>query len=261
MINRMNFLQDLLASVLNRDAINRPDNDARTLEELCDALLSERGEVSGSRIASLILSRFNNADEQDQLAFFTMLIDRFDIDTAAVQSAAQSLDKHNNSKNLAYLLNCVEPKRQELFRRLNRIPGATGSLVNMRRKLLVHMREHKELSRIDIDFQKLFRSWFNRGFLVLREIDWQTPANILEKLIEYEAVHAINSWDALRRRLAPSDRKCFAFFHPSMPDEPLIFVEVALTESAPQSIREILTEERECIHAELSVRTCRRIVR
>lgn len=247
MNNRMSFLQEFITSVFNRDVVDHLDFDSRSLEQLCDALLSERGEVSGTRTANQILIRFAQSSDEEQLAFFQMLVKRFDIDTRKVQSAANSLEENNTSENLSYLLNCVEPKRQELFRRLNRIPGATGMLVNMRTSLLIHMKTHKDLARIDIDLQKLFRAWFNRGFLVLREIDWQTPANILEKLIEYEAVHAINSWEALRRRLAPGDRKCFAFFHPAMLDEPLIFVEVALTKSSPDSIRAILSENRETI--------------
>jgi len=247
MINRMSYFQDLLTSVFNRESADQLDYDTRSFEELCDALLSERGEVSGNRIANQILIRFTQSSEEEQLAFFKMLVKRFDIDTVQVQSAANSLADNNTTENLNFLLNCAEPTRRELFRRLNRIPGATGLLVNMRSCLLKHMKKHRDLARIDSDFQKLFRAWFNRGFLVLREIDWQTPANILEKLIEYEAVHAISSWDALRRRLAPSDRKCFAFFHPAMLDEPLIFVEVALTKSTPNSIREILTENRDIL--------------
>jgi len=250
MINRIAFFQDLLTSVFNRDAANEVDSDSRSFEELCDALLSERGEVSGNRIATLILARFSQSDKEQRLDFFKMLVKRFDIDTKQVQSAANSLVHNDSTENLAQLISCVEPKRQELFRRLNRVPGATGRLVNMRACLLAYLKENPELDRIDIDFKLQFRDWFNRGFLVMREIDWQTPANILEKLIAYEAVHAINSWDSLRRRLAPADRKCFAFFHPAMLDEPLIFVEVALTEAAPNSIKEILTENRETLHAE-----------
>jgi len=180
----MSFFQDLLTSVFNRDATDELDNDLRSLEELCVALLSERGEISGNRIANQILTRFAHADDAEQLAFFKMLATRFDIDNQKVLSAASSLAETDTTKNLKYLLQCVEPRRQELFRRLNRIPGATGMLVDMRASLLKHMKDNKELERIDIDFQKLFRSWFNRGFLVLREIDWQTPANILEKLID-----------------------------------------------------------------------------
>lgn len=250
MINRIAFFQDLLTSVFNRDAANDVDSDSRSFEELCDALLSERGEVSGNRIANLILARFSQSDKAARQAFFKMLVERFDIDTREVQSAANNLVHSNTTENLAQLISSVEPKRQELFRRLNRVPGATGRLVNMRACLLLYMKDDPELARIDIDFKVQFRDWFNRGFLVMREIDWQTPANILEKLIAYEAVHAISSWDSLRRRLAPTDRKCFAFFHPTMLDEPLIFVEVALTQAAPNSIKEILTENRSTIHAE-----------
>jgi len=250
MMSRMSFFQDLLSSVFYRDDTDELHSDARSLEELCDALLSERGEISGNRIANQILSRFSQFNNDEELAFFKMLVTRFDIDTKQVQAAANKLAEDDTAKNLRDLLHCVEPKRQELFRRLNRIPGATGMLVNMRASLLKHKQHHGELERIDIDLQKQFRAWFNRGFLVLREIDWQTPANILEKLIEYEAVHAISSWDALRRRLAPTDRKCFAFFHPTMLDEPLIFVEVALTQSPPDSIFEILSQRRDIHPAE-----------
>lgn len=114
----------------------------------------------------------------------------------------------------------------------------------MRCDLLDLMEETPELKRIDPDFIHLFASWFNRGFLVLRHIEWGTPANILEKIIEYEAVHAINDWQELQRRLRPSDRRCFAFFHPAMPEEPLIFVDVALCKGIPGSIQGLLADGR-----------------
>ena len=98
---------------------------------------------------------------------------------------------------------------------------------------------------MDADFSHLFGSWFNRGFLVLRHIDWTTPANILEKIIRYEAVHAIGTWDDLRNRLEPADRRCYGFFHPQLVDEPLIFVEVALTEAIPDSVAPLLDLERD----------------
>ena len=249
-MSRISYFQDLLSSVFSRDVKTQKYSDNRSLEELCSALLSERGEVTGNRLAGSLLHRFCMSDESEQLAFFQMLVSKFDINTAEVFHAAQQLKHENSVQNFSELLGTVEPKRQELFRRLNSAPGATDMLVEMRAKLLTHIRQHPELARIDIDFQKLFRDWFNRGFLVLHEIDWNTPANVLEKLIEYEAVHAITSWDALRRRLAPSDRKCFAFFHPSMLDEPLIFVEVALTKSTPVSIKEILVQDRQELQAE-----------
>ncbi len=249
-MSRIAFIQDLLSSVFTRDDSPDADLDTRSLQTLCDSLLSERGEVSGNRLANSLLNRFVTSSEEEKLDFFQMLCTRFDIDVTQVKESALALAENNSIKQYANLFACVEPRRQELFRRLNRVPGATGALVDMRANLLTHLDENPELKRIDLDFQKLFRSWFNRGFLVIREIDWHTPANILEKLIEYEAVHEISSWEALRRRLAPADRKCFAFFHPTMLDEPLIFVEVALTKEAPSSIRDILTDKRESIPAQ-----------
>ena len=149
--------------------------------------------------------------------------------------------------NLQSLLEAVEPPRQELFRRLNLAPGGTAALVSMREDLIKHGGKEPELRKVDDDFAHLFGSWFNRGFLIVRPIDWSTPADILERIIRYEAVHEIQGWDDLRRRVQPSDRRCFAFFHPSLVDEPLIFVEVALTREIPASIQGLLAEEREVL--------------
>jgi malonyl-CoA decarboxylase len=136
----------------------------------------------------------------------------------------------------------IESPRQEFFRRLNLAPGATAEIVAMRLDLLESMPGEPALARVEVDLKHLLSSWFNRGFLVLRRIDWQTPAAILEKIIAYEAVHEIQGWDDLRRRLDPTDRRCFAFFHPSLIDEPLIFVEVALMNAIPDSIHSVLDE-------------------
>ena len=138
-----------------------------------------------------------------------------------------------------------EPRRQELFRRLNLAPGGTAALVRMREQLIDVLGHRDDLSAVDDDFVHLFSSWFNRGFLVLRRIDWSTPAIVLDKIIRYEAVHEISDWDDLRRRIDPSDRRCYAFFHPALVDEPLIFVEVALTRDIPGAIMPILSPERE----------------
>jgi malonyl-CoA decarboxylase len=115
----------------------------------------------------------------------------------------------------------------------------------MREQLLDAMDHREDLAIVDDDFVHLFSSWFNRGFLVLRRIDWSTPASILEKIIRYEAVHQIRDWEDLRRRVDPPDRRCYAFFHPAMVDEPLIFVEVALTREIPGAIAPILSDKRE----------------
>ncbi|HEX9184669.1 MAG TPA: malonyl-CoA decarboxylase family protein, partial [Burkholderiales bacterium] len=136
----------------------------------------------------------------------------------------------------------VEPVRQELFRRLNFAPGGTAALVELRRHLLHGLPEHPAWQSVDADLLHLLRSWFNRGFLRMERIDWRTPALLLEKLIAYEAVHAIQGWPDLRRRLQ-ADRRCFAFFHPSLPDEPLIFIEVALTRRVSGEVQSLLAPD------------------
>lgn len=140
-----------------------------------------------------------------------------------------------------------EPRRQELFRRLNLAPGGTAALVRMREQLMDVLEHRDDLRGVDDDFVHLFSSWFNRGFLVLRRIDWSTPAIVLEKIIRYEAVHEIHDWQDLRGRIDPPDRRCFAFFHPALVDEPLIFVEVALTRDMPDAIAPILVKERDVV--------------
>jgi len=249
-MSRLGFLQDMLASVFARggaQAITLGAADPlahESFETLCQALLSERGEVSGNLLGRAILARFAAADAEQRREFFTLLAERYDIDPARCESAARDYASSPDATNLERLADSVEPARQELLRRLNRVPGGTYAMVGMRESLFEHQRDVPSLARVDVDFRHLFRSWFNPGFLVLREVDWNTPAKVLEKIIAYEAVHAISSWDALRERVQPSDRRCFAFFHPVMPDEPLIFVEVALTRGTPDSVREVLAEER-----------------
>lgn len=251
-MSSISFLQDILGAVFLRESASKLDDDVGdgSFAELCDALLSERGELSGTRLARSLLARFASADEAGEREFFTVLATRFDVDATQCVEAAQRYAREATSQNLNRLMQTAEPSRQELLRRLNRVPGATHQLVRMRERLFVHVREDPALARIDLDFLHMFRSWFNRGFLVLREIDWHTPANVLEKIIAYEAVHEIRNWAALRARLQPSDRRCFAFFHPAMADEPLIFVEVALTQSLPSSVGEVLAPERNIITAE-----------
>ena len=239
-MSHISYLSDLLSSVFARQASDKGTLDKGSFSELCDAILSHRGESSGNRLARSLLLKFEEAEPAVQLTFFHLLANRYDINAEHAIRAAQRYAGLRNAQSLQILMDSVEPRRQELLRRLNRVPGATNDLVKMRALLLKACRHDDDLRRIDLDFQHLFGSWFNQGFLVMREIDWHTPANILEKIIEYEAVHAISSWTALRKRLQPNDRRCFAFFHPAMLDEPLIFVEVALTVDSPQSIGEIL---------------------
>lgn len=242
------FFGDLIATLFERTSWLEATSGERPLPAMCEELLAGNGEVTGMRIARAILSRYKSLPDADKAAFFEFLTEQLDIDPQAIASAAAAYAAAPDAAGLARLGEVVEPPRQELLRRLNRVPGATGELVRMRLDLLRLAADHRQFERADIDFVHLFKSWFNRGFLVLRHIDWRTPANILEKIIQYEAVHAINTWEELRRRLLPVDRRCFAFFHPSMPDEPLIFVEVALVNGIPGSIHELLAEARDPVN-------------
>lgn len=246
-MSRITFFHEILANVFDQRSIFKSVRDDRDILEVCHALLSEKGEVSGAKLAAALLANYSSLEASEKTGFFTSLGEQFDLEPESVIDAANSYLRDRTPENLSSLVAVAEPRRLELLRRLNQVPGATEQLVRMREDLLLNVRENAELTRVDADFEHLFSSWFNRGFLVLKPIDWKTPANILEKIIEYEAVHAINDWDDLRRRLEPEDRRCFAFFHPAMPEEPLIFVEVALTSGIPASIDNVLAETREHI--------------
>lgn len=249
----MTLLADLLSTVFERRYRREtPDMtlDGRPLTEMATALVGSAGETSGLALAREILSRFAGLDDAEKLEFLQSIAITMNIDPETVRSTLDEYERRPSKVSYRAFAEAAEPARQELIRRLNRVPGATGALVKMRADLLRLGGEEPELQALDLDFRHLFASWFNRGFLVLRPINWESPAHILEKIIAYEAVHAIDSWDDLRRRLQPKDRRCFAFFHPSMPDEPLIFVEVALTKGIPGSVQALLAEDRDALPAE-----------
>ncbi|MGD8547465.1 MAG: malonyl-CoA decarboxylase family protein, partial [Thiohalophilus sp.] len=206
---------------------------------LCHALLTGKGEASGIALSREILSIYQSLSPTDKVDFFRLLAEEFSADPNEIQQATESYLASRSHENFQRLSHAVEPPRQEMFRRLNMAPNATAQLVRMRGDLIALLREHPELAPVDADFRHILASWFNRGFLQLEKIDWYTPAHILEKLISYEAVHAIRGWDDLRRRLM-DDRRCFAFFHPALPDDPLIFVEVALVQGIPDDIQPLL---------------------
>jgi malonyl-CoA decarboxylase len=216
--------------------------DAQHVISLCHSLLSERGEVSGARRATVALIAYGSLDSSALEVFFDRLVDEFSPDPSRVERAASIYIADPSQANLVRLQTEVESPRQELFRRFNMAPGATAMLVGMREQLLKTVDAHPERRGLDADIEHLFRSWFNRGFLVLQRIDWRTPALILERLIEYEAVHQIEGWRDLRRRLA-DDRRCYAFFHPALPDEPLIFIEVALTRGMAAHVQPLLNPD------------------
>src|SRR5258707_1131386 len=220
------------------------------LLELCEALLSGRGEASGVALASDILGRYEDLTIGPRIAFFEALATTFGSDRARIETAIKEWQQAPSDETAAELHHGSEPRRLELFRRLNLAPGGTAALVRMREQLIDAMDHRDDLAVIDSDFIHLFSSWFNRGFLVLRSIDWSTPANLLEKIIRYEAVHTIRDWNDLRARIDSPDRRCYAFFHPALIDEPLIFVELALTRGIPAAIDPILSAKRERIEPE-----------
>lgn len=222
---------------------------SRKTIELCHSLLSERGEVSGSRLAAEALGSYQALDERGRRSFFELLIREFSPDPEEVGRAGDAYRSNPSPDNLARLQRVVEPPRQELFRRLNLAPEGTRILVNMRSQVLQESDQFARLKPIAADLAHLFTSWFNRGFLVLRRIDWRTSAVILEKLIQYEAVHQIQGWHDLRRRLE-ADRRCYAFFHPALPDEPIIFIEVALTRGLTDTVQALLDPDSPVLDAE-----------
>jgi malonyl-CoA decarboxylase len=217
----------------------RPGRKAREALTLCESLLSERGEVSGATLAREVLSECQQLPDAAWAPFFDLLAANFSPRPEEIRAAAEAWLRESTADNLIRLERAVEPPRQELFRRLNMGPGGTAALIAMRARVLAGLKSHTEWMSIDADLAHLLGSWFNRGFLTLQRIDWHTPAIVLEKLIAHEAVHEIRGWDDLRRRLE-SDRRCFAFFHPVLPDEPLIFIEVALTKGMSATVRALL---------------------
>ncbi|MBC7182554.1 MAG: malonyl-CoA decarboxylase family protein, partial [Marinobacter sp.] len=251
----MTFLQELFSSITQRDALQRKFGARRTafdhtdLEAACHDLLNSDGEAASIVMASRALDIYESLGDDDKRAFFGTLARNFAADPDKIDEAYRVYKGDRSNKNLARLFAVSEPLRQELLRRLNLAQGATYELVRMRQDFLKLMQGHKDFEPINADFIHLFGSWFNRGFLVLRRIDWTTPASILEKIIRYEAVHKIQGWEDLRRRLDNRDRRCFGFFHPAIGDEPLIFVEVALTKGIPDKIQPILAHDRYDIDA------------
>lgn len=252
------FFGELLQTIAERgrSLISRrsrreaPKSVAKTIVDDCEALLSGRGEASGTALASDILDQYAELTTGPRIAFFEALAERFGPNRKRLETAIAAWRTNPTDAAASEIHIAAEPRRLELFRRLNLAPGGTAALVRMREELLDTLERRPDLVPVNADFIHLFTSWFNRGFLVLRRIDWSTPAVILEKIIRYEAVHKINSWDDLRSRIDPPDRCCYAFFHPALVDEPLIFVEVALTREIPDAIAPILAADRATLDPE-----------
>ena len=250
----MSLFQNILSSVMKGTRrLNRLRSKSfgklhKNINKAVDSVMSTTGEVSSLVYSEHLLNLIENLDDKSLYKFLNHLLSNYDIDTKKLTKDVKNYSSEKNDKNLQKIGISSEPQWIELFRRLNSTSNGTYRLVKLREK--IRAMNKPELKAFDSGLLKLFKYWFNPSFLVLEKIDWETPANILEKIIEYEAVHQINSWDDLRARLAPTDRQCFAFFHPLIPNDPLIFVEVALTTGLPESIQNIIKLEREEIDIE-----------
>ncbi|MDC0055143.1 malonyl-CoA decarboxylase [Pseudomonadota bacterium] len=214
------------------------------INKALESVMSKSGEISSLVFAEHLSSLIEALNDEEFIEFFETLHAKYDLDAEALLRASNEYSKNKTQKNLELIFQASEPQWVKLFKRLNTVSEGTLRLVRLRERIRSLKQASPSLEFFDRSLLKLFKHWFNPSFLVLESIDWSTPANILEKIIAYEAVHEINSWDDLRARLAPDDRRCFAFFHPLMPNEPLIFVEVALSNKIPNTINEIITIDR-----------------
>ncbi len=217
---------------------------ATSLSQRCLDLLDHRGEASGLALAEEIAAEYQSLDDDQKRLFMLSLAADFDVNTQQIIDLATRYRDDPSYDNLESVAHAVEAPRKKLFRRINMAPDGTRRLVELRGDLLQLLPEHPELKGVEADLKHLFAYWFNKGFLELRQIDWNSPAAVLERLIAYEAVHAISGWEDLRGRLR-KDRRCFAFFHPAMGDDPIVFVEVALTNHTPEAIGPLISLERE----------------
>ncbi len=216
-----------------------PNAALGVLKATCHALARIRGEASTASLAEQVIRRYAALDEATRVEFFSFLLDEFSPDPEAVDASIEAYREFPGPAMAQRLADDAEAPRLPLFRSINTGPGGMETLLRMRADCIAATVECPELRIVERDMAHLLGSWFNRGFLRLEQIDWETPAVVLEKLIEYEAVHEIRGWDDLHRRLQ-RDRRCFGFFHPSLPNEPLIFVEVALTRGLQGSIQAVI---------------------
>ena len=247
----MSFFQNIISSIMSGTLKNNLFGGEdfgvlhKDINKALKSVMTSSGEVSSLVYAEHLLTLIEQLNDDDLVIFLKKLAENYDIDPSALSEASKEYAADKTQANLEKVSTASEPDWVELFRRLNTTPNGTVRLVRLRERIRGLVKDNAEIAFFNSSLLSLFKSWFNPSFLVLEKIDWSTPANILEKIIEYEAVHEINSWDDLRARLAPDDRRCFAFFHPLIPDEPLIFVEVALCSKMPESISEIIKIDRE----------------
>ena len=214
-------------------------NDLESIISLCDDLISNKGAAFGITVARDITDLYHTLSPDNKLLFFKKINEKFKPDHNKVNSAIETYKREQNDKNLLKLFVTSEGQRRELFRRMNMSPNGISTIVSLREDLLQILNANKDLKPLDNDLRELFKSWFNPGFLKLTKITWDTKAAVLEKIIQYERVHKIKDMNELKRRLG-EDRRFFSYFHPALDDEPIIFVQVALTNGLGKSIQEIM---------------------
>lgn len=207
--------------------------------DLCRDLLSTRGEASGAALARELVTACASMDGTARLGFFGLLAKEYGPDLDAIAASIEAYRDKPSPAGVRALRQVCEPPRHELFRRMNMAPGGTAAIVELRAQLLGLLPDYPDLRPVDGDLHDLLSSWFNPGFLTFAHIDWNSPAALLEKLLRHEKVHRMRALEDLKRRLAP-DRRCFAFFHPALPDEPLIFVEVALVDGMADRVQPLI---------------------
>jgi len=248
---RRNPLELLMNSGLGKllgrigKAPRRAGNES--LLDLADALLSLRGRASGPALASAFFELYEASDMEARQAFIAQVHDRHPRDAAAIEAAIARWKEKPDDASASALNAASQSPSHKLIRLLNLAPQGTQRLISMREDLLNIEDKTPGIQAFDKDLERSFTAWFNAGFLELRRIRWESPAALLERIIKYEAVHEIVGWDDLRRRVQPIDRRCYGFFHPQMSDDPLIFVEVALTNELPTAIHDVIAEKREVL--------------
>jgi malonyl-CoA decarboxylase len=236
-----------LGKLLSRIGIAPRPASSEGLLDLAGALLSLRGRASGPALASAFFELYEASDLPARQAFLAQIHDQHPRDAAAIDKAIARWQGKRDEASAQALHIATESSAQKLVGMLNLAPQGTQRLIAMRSDLLKATDQGPGLKALDRELEDAFTAWFNAGFLELRRIAWDSPAALLERIIKYEAVHEIAGWNELRRRVEPVDRRCYGFFHPQMHDDPLIFVEVALTAELPSAIAQITAEKRNTV--------------
>ena len=236
-------LKDIISSIadVGQKLFKKKDlkrNDVETIISLCDDLISNKGAAFGITVARDVTDLYKTLSLENKTLFLKKINEKYKPSHNKVSDAIEIYQKTQNDINLYNLFIVSEGKRRELFRRMNMAPNGISTIVSLREDLLKILKDNTELKSLDNDLRELFKSWFNPGFLKLTKITWDTKAAVLEKIMKYERVHEIKGMDELKRRLG-EDRRFFSYFHPALEDEPIIFVQVALTNGLGRSIQEI----------------------